>query len=67
MDNILVEGREQVAIADIGQQAERAKKVLAKVRKTMLAPTVVKEPPIFTPVQLANLVGLDDSHCDCQL
>jgi chromosome partitioning protein len=64
VDNILVEGREQVAIADIGQQAERAKKVLAKVRKTMLAPTVVKEPPIFTPVQLANLVGLEPRQVD---
>ena len=32
MTNILVEGREQVELADIGVQAERAKKILAKVR-----------------------------------
>ena len=35
MTNILVEGREQVELADIGVQAERAKKILAKVRKAM--------------------------------
>jgi len=37
MTNILVEGREQVELADIGVQAERAKKILAKVRMAMLA------------------------------
>ena len=64
MDNILIEGREQVAIDDIGQQADRAKKILAKVRKTMLAPTVSKEAPLFTPVQLAGLVGLEPRQVD---
>ena len=59
MTNILVEGREQVELADIGQQAERAKKILARVRKAMLAPSVVKEPPRFSPAQLGALVNLD--------
>ena len=53
MTNILVEGREQVELADIGVQAERAKKILAKVRKAMLAPNAQKEPPHFSPAQLA--------------
>ena len=64
MTNILVEGREQVELADIGQQAERAKKILARVRKAMLAPNVVKEPPRFTPAQLGSLVNLDTRQVD---
>jgi chromosome partitioning protein len=64
MTNILVEGREQVELADIGIQAERAKKILAKVRKAMLAPNVQKEPPHFSPAQLGNLVNLDTRQVD---
>ena len=64
MTNILVEGREQVELADIGQQAERAKKILARVRKAMLAPNVVKEPPHFSPAQLGALVNLDTRQVD---
>lgn len=64
MSNILVEGRERVELSDIGQQAERAKKILAKVRKTMLAPNVVKEPPRFSPAQLGSLVNLDTRQVD---
>jgi len=62
--NILVEGREQVELADIGQQAERAKKILARVRKAMLAPNVVKDPPRFSPAQLGALVNLDTRQVD---
>ncbi len=64
MTNILVEGREQVELADIGQQAERAKKILARVRKAMLAPNLVKEPPRFSPAQLGALVNLDTRQVD---
>ena len=64
MANILVEGREQVEIADIGLQAERARKILAKVRKAMLAPNVQKEPPHFSPAQLGSLVDLDTRQID---
>lgn len=64
MSNILVEGREQLELSDIGQQAERAKKVLGRVRKAMLAPNVVKEPPRFSPAQLGQLVGLDTRQVD---
>ena len=64
MKNILVEGREQVELADIGQQAERAKKILARVRKAMLAPNVVKDPPRFSPAQLGALVNLDTRQVD---
>jgi chromosome partitioning protein len=62
--NILVEGREQVELADIGVQAERAKKILAKVRKAMLAPNAQKEPPHFSPAQLGTLVNLDTRQID---
>ena len=64
MTNILVEGREQVELADIGLQAERAKKILAKVRKAMLAPNVQKEPPHFSPAQIGTLVNLDTRQID---
>ncbi len=64
MTNILVEGREQVELADIGVQAERAKKILAKVRKAMLAPSAQKEPPHFSPAQLGSLVNLDTRQID---
>lgn len=64
MTNILVEGREQVELADIGVQAERAKKILAKVRKAMLAPNAQKEPPHFSPAQLGSLVNLDTRQID---
>lgn len=64
MTNILIEGREQVELADIGLQAERAKKILAKVRKAMLAPNAQKEPPRFSPVQLGALVNLDSRQID---
>ena len=64
MTNILVEGREQVELADIGLQAERAKKVLAKVRKAMLAPSAQKQPPHFSPAQLGSLVNLDTRQID---
>lgn len=64
MSNILVEGREVVELAEIGQQAERAKKILAKVRKAMLAPSVQKEAPHFTPAQLGSLVNLDSRQID---
>jgi chromosome partitioning protein len=64
MTNILVEGREQLEIADIGLQAERAKKVLVKVRKAMLAPNAQKEPPYFSPAQLGALVNLDTRQID---
>ncbi len=64
MTTILVEGREQVELADIGVQAERAKKVLAKVRRAMLAPTADKQPPRFSPAQLGSLVNLDTRQID---
>lgn len=64
MSQILVEGREQLDLADIGQQAERAKKVLARVRRAMLAPNIVKEPPRFSPAQLGQLCGLDTRQVD---
>ena len=67
MTNILVEGREQVELADIGLQAERAKKILAKVRKAMLAPNVQKEAPHFSPAQLGSLVNLDTRQIDLGL
>ena len=61
MTNILVEGREQVELADIGLQAERAKKILAKVRKAMLAPNAQmtffpwKEPKNRVPLAVRHL------------
>lgn len=64
MTNIVVEGREQVELADIGSQAERAKKILARVRKAMLAPNASKEPPRFSPAQLGSLVNLDTRQVD---
>ncbi len=64
MTNILVEGREQVELAEIGQQAERAKKILARVRKAMLAPNLQKEAPRFSPAQLGSLVNLDTRQID---
>jgi chromosome partitioning protein len=64
MMNILVEGREQVELADIGLQAERAKRILAKVRKAMLAPNAQKESPHFSPTQLGALVNLDTRQID---
>lgn len=64
MTNILVDGREQVELAEIGQQAERAKKILARVRKAMLAPSLQKEPPRFSPAQLGSLVNLDTRQID---
>jgi len=62
--DILVEGREQVELADIGLQAERAKKILAKIRKAMLAPNAQKESPQFSPAQLGALVNLDTRQID---
>ncbi|WP_310734424.1 ParA family protein [Ideonella livida] len=64
MSQILVEGREQLALEDIGQQADRAKKVLAKVRRAMLAPNSSKEAPRFGPAQLGQLCGLDTRQVD---
>ena len=64
MSKIMVEGREQLELSDIGQQAERAKKVLARVRKAMLAPNIAKEPPKFSPGQLGQVVGLDTRQVD---
>lgn len=64
MTHILVEGREQVELTDIGQQAERAKKILARVRKAMLAPEALKLPPRYTPAQLGSLVNLDTRQID---
>ncbi len=64
MTNILVEGRERVDLAEIGQQAERAKKILAKVRKAMLAPNTAKEAPRFSPAQLGSIVNLDTRQVD---
>ncbi|WP_028998220.1 ParA family protein [Azohydromonas australica] len=64
MTNIVVEGREQVELADIGSQAERAKKILARVRKAMLAPNATKEAPRFSPAQLGSLVNLDTRQVD---
>jgi chromosome partitioning protein len=64
MSHILVEGRELVDIADIGQQAERAKKILAKVRKAMLAPGLAKSAPAFSAAQLGSIVDLDTRQVD---
>lgn len=64
MTHILVEGREQVELADIGQQADRAKKILARVRKAMLAPEALKMPPRYSPAQLGSLVNLDTRQID---
>lgn len=62
--NILVEGRERVELADIGDQAVRARKILARVRKAMLAPNVAKEAPRFSSAQVGTLVGLDTRQVD---
>ena len=64
MANILVEGRERVQLSDIGAQSERAQKVLAKVRKTVLAPQAAKNAPRFSSAQMAALVGLDTRQVD---
>lgn len=60
----LVEGRERVAMEEIGAQADRAGKVLAKVRSVMLAPNVGKSAPKFTATQLGTLVNLNTSQID---
>ena len=64
MPQLLVEGRERVELADIGQQAERAKKILARVRKAMLAPDASKVAPRYSPAQLGSLVNLDTRQID---
>jgi hypothetical protein len=61
---MLVEGRERVEIADIGQQADRVRKLLARVRKTILAPGTVMEAPRFSSAQVGSLVGLDTRQVD---
>jgi chromosome partitioning protein len=60
----MVEGRERVAMEDIGAQADRASKILARVRKVMLAPNVRKEAPKFSSAQLGTLVGLETRQVD---
>jgi len=62
--NILVEGREQVQLSDIGIQADRAKAILDKVRSAMLAPNSKKGVPSFTPAQLGALVNLEPRQID---
>lgn len=67
MPEIFVEGRERVSIGQIGEQYELASRVLAKVRTTMLAPTMAKLAPKFTPAQLGALVHLDRSQLEYRI
>jgi chromosome partitioning protein len=62
--NIILEGRERVELEEIGQISERSKKILSKVRKTMLAPNAAKEAPRFSSTQVGNLTGLDPRQVD---
>ena len=59
MDQLVIQGREPVTLDEIVRVAEKAKAVVAKVRKVMLAPTAAKEAPLYNMAQLAAITGLD--------
>lgn len=64
MADIRSDGSERVTLGDIRIQAERAKKVLERVREGMLAPTQVKVAPKFSSAQLASLIDLAPHQVD---
>lgn len=50
---------QKIHISDIVDQAERAAQMVNQIRSRMLAPSAVKNPPVFSLTQLANLCGID--------
>lgn len=50
---------EKITISDIVDQAERATHMVNQIRSRMLAPGTVKNAPVFSISQLANLCGID--------
>lgn len=57
--NPLVQLKDPISIEEIGERAQRAAKVLSKVRRAMLQPDNQKHAPTWTPAQLGALVGLE--------
>lgn len=59
--NQLLQLVEDVPIEETGQMAAQGKRVLSKVRRAMLAPTSLKEPPRLSISDLASLVNLEQA------
>lgn len=64
MADIRADGSERVTLSDIRIQADRARKVLERIRQGMLAPSQVKVAPRFSSAQLASLVELAPHQVD---
>jgi len=64
MADIRFDGSERVTLGDIRLQAERAKKVLERIREGMLAPTQAKVSPKFSSAQLAALTDMATHQVD---
>lgn len=51
--------REQISIADVVAQSEKAIRMVSEIRASLLAPQSRKNPPSFTLTQVAALCGVD--------
>lgn len=62
--NPLLHAKEPISIAEIGERATRAAKVLGKIRGSLLAPDSTKKAPAFSTGQLAALCKLEPRQID---
>jgi chromosome partitioning protein len=60
-------GSQKIQISDIVDQAERAAQMVNQIRSRMLAPTAIKNPPVFSLTQLASLCGIDKGQVSYRL
>jgi len=51
--------REQISIADVVAQSEKAIRMVSEIRASLLAPQSRKNPPSFNLTQVAALCGVD--------
>jgi chromosome partitioning protein len=64
LPDILTRGRKAIELADIGEQADRAKTILARVRQAMLAPDAQKQAPRISVGRMGVLTDLDTRQVD---
>jgi chromosome partitioning protein len=58
---------QKIQISDLVEQAERASQMVSQIRLRMLAPDTIKQPPVFSLTQLANLCGIDKGQVSYRL
>ena len=67
MNKLIVSPPKRITLGDVSLQAQRALAMMETIRRTMLAPSARKSPPVFNLSELAALCGIEKGSANHRL